>query len=32
MLRAVDRVLRRLPENGLPRSQLAAETLGDAHA
>jgi uncharacterized protein (TIGR02679 family) len=27
-----DRVLRRLPATGLTRSQLAAETLGDAHA
>jgi uncharacterized protein (TIGR02679 family) len=25
-------VLQRLPANGLPRAQLAAETLGDAHA
>ena len=27
-----DAVLRRLPAGGLPRAQLAAETLGDAHA
>lgn len=32
LLVAADRVLRRLPVEGLPRSQLAAETLGDAHA
>lgn len=32
LLAAVDRVLCRLPVEGLPRSQLAAETLGDAHA
>lgn len=32
LLVATDIVLRRLPEEGLPRSQLAAETLGDAHA
>ena len=32
LLTAVDRVLCRLPVEGLPRSQLAAETLGDAHA
>ncbi|MDG9924457.1 MULTISPECIES: TIGR02679 family protein [unclassified Pseudomonas] len=32
LLAATDTVLRRLPEQGLPRSQLAAETLGDAHA
>lgn len=32
LLAATDTVLRRLPEEGLPRSQLAAETLGDAHA
>lgn len=32
LLAATDTVLRRLPEVGLPRSQLAAETLGDAHA
>jgi uncharacterized protein (TIGR02679 family) len=29
---AADAVLRRLPAGGLPRAQLAAETLGDAHA
>jgi len=29
---SADTVLRRLPANGLPRAQLAAETLGDAHA
>ncbi|MBO3277034.1 TIGR02679 family protein [Pseudomonas schmalbachii] len=32
LLAATDTVLRRLPVEGLPRSQLAAETLGDAHA
>jgi len=32
LLAMVDAVLRRLPAGGLPRSQLAAETLGDAHA
>lgn len=32
LLLATDTVLRRLPAEGLPRSQLAAETLGDAHA
>ncbi|SEJ43345.1 TIGR02679 family protein [Azotobacter beijerinckii] len=32
LLVATDIVLRRLPVEGLPRSQLAAETLGDAHA
>jgi len=32
LLTAADAVLRRLPAEGLPRSQLAAETLGDAHA
>lgn len=32
LLLATDAVLRRLPTEGLPRSQLAAETLGDAHA
>lgn len=32
LLAATDTVLRRLPEEGLTRSQLAAETLGDAHA
>lgn len=32
LLAAADRVLRRLPAQGVPRSQLAAETLGDAHA
>lgn len=32
LLAATDIVLRRLPVEGLPRSQLAAETLGDAHA
>ncbi|MDR2259757.1 MAG: TIGR02679 family protein [Azoarcus sp.] len=32
LLAATDTVLRRLPAKGLPRSQLAAETLGDAHA
>ena len=28
---SADRVLARLPEGGIPRAQLAAETLGDAH-
>ncbi len=32
LLADADRVLRRLPATGLTRSQLAAETLGDAHA
>ncbi|MDR2032253.1 MAG: TIGR02679 family protein [Azoarcus sp.] len=32
LLAAADTVLRRLPAEGLPRSQLAAEMLGDAHA
>lgn len=32
LLVAADAVLGRLPAEGLPRSQLAAETLGDAHA
>lgn len=32
LLAEADAVLQRLPANGLPRSQLAAETLGDAHA
>jgi uncharacterized protein (TIGR02679 family) len=32
LLVATDSVLLRLPVEGLPRSQLAAETLGDAHA
>ncbi|MDR1934297.1 MAG: TIGR02679 family protein [Candidatus Accumulibacter sp.] len=32
LLTAADAVLGRLPARGLPRSQLAAETLGDAHA
>lgn len=32
ILAHADGVLRRLPCQGLPRSQLAAETLGDAHA
>ncbi|MDR0209871.1 MAG: TIGR02679 family protein [Pseudomonas putida] len=32
LLVETDIVLRRLPVEGLPRSQLAAETLGDAHA
>ncbi len=32
LLASVDMVLRRLPANGLARSQLAAEALGDAHA
>lgn len=32
LLVATDIVLRRLPVEGRPRSQLAAETLGDAHA
>jgi uncharacterized protein (TIGR02679 family) len=27
-----DRVLQRLPSTGIPRAQLAADTLGDAHA
>jgi uncharacterized protein (TIGR02679 family) len=31
LLDAADRVLRRLPGAGITRSQLAAETLGDAH-
>jgi uncharacterized protein (TIGR02679 family) len=29
---SADAVLQRLPAHGLPRAQLAAETLGDAHA
>lgn len=32
LLVAVDAVLARLPATGMPRSRLAAETLGDAHA
>ncbi|MEI2431423.1 TIGR02679 family protein [Lysobacter yananisis] len=32
LLVAADAVLERLPATGMPRSQLAAETLGDAHA
>ncbi|AMN45536.1 hypothetical protein ACG33_00145 [Steroidobacter denitrificans] len=32
LLADADRVLRHLPAGGLTRSQLAAETLGDAHA
>ncbi|ROU08022.1 TIGR02679 family protein [Lysobacter enzymogenes] len=32
LLVAADAVLERLPVAGMPRSQLAAETLGDAHA
>jgi uncharacterized protein (TIGR02679 family) len=32
MLLAAAQILARLPARGLPRSQLAAETLGDAHA
>lgn len=32
LLAAADAVLRDLPAQGQPRSQLAAETLGDAHA
>ena len=32
LLEAADAVLRRLPDGGLPRAQLAAEVLGDAHA
>ena len=32
LLAAADVVLGRLPGEGMPRSQLAAETLGDAHA
>lgn len=32
LLAAADAVLQRLPASGLTRSQLAAETLGDAHA
>lgn len=32
LLAAADAVLNRLPAAGIPRSQLAAETLGDAHA
>ncbi|MFW7267015.1 TIGR02679 family protein [Gluconacetobacter sp. Hr-1-5] len=32
LLAAADAVLGRLPAQGQPRSQLAAETLGDAHA
>lgn len=32
LLAAADAVLARLPTTGMPRSQLAAETLGDAHA
>lgn len=32
LLAAADAVLARLPAAGMPRSQLAAETLGDAHA
>ncbi|HEY4293785.1 TIGR02679 family protein [Luteibacter sp.] len=31
LLAAADAVLARLPAKGIPRSQLAAETLGDAH-
>lgn len=32
LLSQADSVLNRLPANGLPRSQLAAQILGDAHA
>ncbi|PPU72783.1 TIGR02679 family protein [Xanthomonas cucurbitae] len=32
MLQAADNVLARLPASGVPRSQLSAELLGDAHA
>lgn len=32
LLMQADTVLRRLPAAGLPRAQLAAQTLGDAHA
>jgi uncharacterized protein (TIGR02679 family) len=32
LLQRVDVVLHRLPCNGVPRAQLAAQTLGDAHA
>ena len=31
LLQAADAVLARLPATGMPRSQLAADTLGDAH-
>jgi uncharacterized protein (TIGR02679 family) len=32
ILQQAEAVMRRLPENGIPRAQLAAEVLGDAHA
>lgn len=32
LLAAADRILRRLPLGGTPRSQLAAQSVGDAHA
>lgn len=32
LLAGADNVLRRLPANGMPRAQLAAQTLGNAHA
>lgn len=32
LIERTDAVLQRLPAKGLPRAQLAAETLGDAHA
>lgn len=32
LIARADAVLRRLPARGMPRAQLAAETLGDAHA
>jgi uncharacterized protein (TIGR02679 family) len=32
ILRQAEAVMRRLPEKGMPRAQLAAEVLGDAHA
>ena len=32
LIEAADAVLRRLPAGGVPRAQLAAETLGNAHA
>jgi uncharacterized protein (TIGR02679 family) len=32
LLQQTQRVLARLPEHGIPRAQLAAQTLGDSHA
>ena len=32
LLQQAQRVLARLPEHGIPRAQLAAQTLGDSHA